>query len=625
MSRSRGSSSRSNIKDLVKKLFKAQPTNDIDALNKVRSLTNSKMVAEEVFAAYKERKDMVERKGQKFANLIRTRYQSQNLPFNRYYKKALKYKKKYGLSDEEFDKFFQVAITGKSNLTNHFNLPNTNMSRTLGYSGVSTQDSLRVKDGDLPHVQAILKQYSETKPLHFNVTSQSLTYRASPSGDFVDNKNLNNQEGKLPTHVTNAQWNRDFVVTSKYSYVHPLVVALYAWKLPGVENQTIIGSIGYIIKCKQLGRPIATQPDYDLYWSLISDPNDVVCDMKSPIADLKNRFELQCRLWDSVMNLREGRMYNDNLNQFLLAVDNCRVNLFDAPDLSYVRDEGTTLRRIMSAFSLRPTVVSSTPIWSMLTYNPHFTKPAITQVTTIPLVTFRLPHKSLIKDDQLKLQMGPFKEGKASLTLSDALQQSEWFVEGRLLVPKSRSLLYSKGVLVFNIVRRYHQLKVGRVNLPYTFNHLPMTVSGLEALNTVPVKTNVGEKASNCCLSDVGYLEEKFTLVTAVVPCTQKIEHRDHTGSTSGQDFVTRVKTLVFDLEVDQDKKVLDPKGDDQVHVYDPQDPNLHGVVRNDGHGASPWSKQSVTDTFNSQPVTGKPHIPTEATILVFMKTGRKN
>lgn len=625
MSRSRSSSNpRSNIKDLVRKLFKANPVNDVDALSKVRSLTNSKSVAEEVFSAYKERKDMVERKGHKFANLIRTRYSSQNLPFNRYYKKALKYKKKYGLSDEEFDKFFQVAITGKSNLTNVFNLPNTTMSRTLGYSGISTQDSLRVRDGDLPHVQAILKQYAETKPLHFNVTSQSLTYRlAGTDGNFAQNC-LNNQDGKMPDNVINSRWLRDHTSTSRYSYVHPLVVALYAWKLPGLETQTIIGSIGYIIKCKQLGRPIATQPDYDLYWSLISDPNDVVCDVQSPMGDLKNRFELQCRLWDSVMNLREGRCYNDNLNQFLLAVDNCRVNLFDAPDLSYVRDEGTTLRRILSAFSVRPTVVSSTPIWSMLTYNPQFTKPAVTQLTTIPMITFRLPNKNLVGSRWMKgAQSGnPFQMGNNNedLTLRDALQGSEWFVEGRLLVPKSRSLLYSKGVLIFNIVRRFHELKVGRTHLPYTFNYLPMTVSGLESLNDIPVRygnaTQDGTEDSPV-IRKVGYLQDTFHLVTAVVPVAKKLEHRDFEGKVGGTDFVTRVQTVVLDLDTTGEGNQCDIVPVNTVHVYDPQNPEVTG--REDtgsGTRTQPWSAL----TGDAVGAMIKDTIPTKGTVLVFMK-----
>ena len=399
---------------------------------------------------------------------------------------------------------------------------------------------------------------------------------------------------------------------------------MYAWKLPGLETQTIIGSIGYIIKCKQLGRPIATQPDYDLYWSLISDPNDVVCDVQSPMGDLKNRFELQCRLWDSVMNLREGRCYNDNLNQFLLAVDNCRVNLFDAPDLSYVRDEGTTLRRILSAFSVRPTVVSSTPIWSMLTYNPQFTKPAVTQLTTIPMITFRLPNKNLVGSRWMKgAQSGnPFQMGNNNedLTLRDALQGSEWFVEGRLLVPKSRSLLYSKGVLIFNIVRRFHELKVGRTHLPYTFNYLPMTVSGLESLNDIPVRygnaTQDGTEDSPV-IRKVGYLQDTFHLVTAVVPVAKKLEHRDFEGKVGGTDFVTRVQTVVLDLDTTGEGNQCDIVPVNTVHVYDPQNPEVTG--REDtgsGTRTQPWSAL----TGDAVGAMIKDTIPTKGTVLVFMK-----
>ena len=71
----------------------------MDALTKIRDHTNSKSVAVEVFQAYKERRDMVERKGQKFANLMRARYGMKNLPFNKYERKALTYKKNYNLSD----------------------------------------------------------------------------------------------------------------------------------------------------------------------------------------------------------------------------------------------------------------------------------------------------------------------------------------------------------------------------------------------------------------------------------------------------------------------------------------------------------------------------------------------
>ena len=466
MSRSRRSTSgRSNMKDLVRKLFKQEPVNDIDALGKAEDMTSSKEVATALFQEYKERKDMVERKGRKFANLIRQKYGMRNLPFNKYYKKALKYKSKYKLSDEEFEVFWQVSTAGKNNLTNVFNLPNTKMAGLLGYSGVATGSKLNCKDSDLGHVQEIVRMYNETKELHFRVTQQSLLYRNDNSGAGIPE-----QSKVLPGVVTSSRFLRDYTTTDRFSFVHPVICALYSWKLDYLEEHTVIGNIGHIVRCKSDGRPLSTQPDYNLYWNLITDPNDTVCDMKSPIVDLKLRYQLQCRLWDSVLNLRQGRCFNDKLNHFLTAVDSCRVNLFDAPDLTYVRDEGTILRRILSAFSIRPTVISSTPIWNMLTYNPHFTKPAITQVTTIPMITYRLPHNKLVNFQKFRGSGSSKTLGTIGPNLSydfqDALYQAEWFVEGRLLVPKSKQVLHSRGVLIFYVNRRYKRLSVGHAGVP---------------------------------------------------------------------------------------------------------------------------------------------------------------
>ena len=557
MSRSRRSSSgRSNMKDLVRKLFKQEPVNDVDALGKAEDMTSSKEVATAVFQEYKERKDMVERKGRKFANLIRQKYGMRNLPFNKYYKKALKYKSKYKLTDEEFEVFWQVSTSGKNNLTNVFNLPNTKMASLLGYSGIATGSKLNCKDNELGHVQEIVRMYNETKELHFRVTQQSLLYRNDATG------NLPKQSLVLPGVVTSSRFLRDYVTTDRYSYVHPVICALYSWKLDYVEEHSIIGNMGHIVRCKTDGRPLTTQPDYNLYWNLITDPNDTVCDMKSPIVDLKLRYQLQTRLWDSVLNLRQGRCYNDKLSHFLTAVDSCRVNLFDAPDLTYVRDEGTILRRILSAFSIRPTVISSTPIWNMLTYNPHFTKPAITQVTTIPMITYRLPHNKLISFNQFRRQNNnnPFGP-RMNYDFQEALYQAEWFVEGRLLVPKSKQVLHSRGVLIFYVNRRYKRLNVGHTGVPYSFNYLPMTVSGLERINTAAM-SNIKK------IKNVGYNDGEFTLATCVVAETERIKDRDEINKEVGAEVVVGSSTYVFNHKLGQN-------GDD-CHIDDTQvQPNI--------------------------------------------------
>ena len=38
---------------------------------------------------------------------------------------------------------------------------------------------------------------------------------------------------------------------------------------------------------------------------------------------------------------------------------------FDAADLAYVKDEGTILRKLFAAFSLRPTIVQTVPYYGI--------------------------------------------------------------------------------------------------------------------------------------------------------------------------------------------------------------------------------------------------------------------
>ena len=593
MSRSRSRTGSSGVKSLVQKIFRQQPVNDLDALSKIRDQTNSKTVAVEVFQAYKERRDMVERKGQKFANLMRARYGSKNLPYSRYEKKALKYKKKYNLSDDEFAVFKRVALTGRTNLTNMYNLPNTSMAKTLGYTSGGLGEGLHVRDSELGVVQEILRKYSETKNLHFKVTSDSLTYRTDESSG--------KQDGTLPVEVRSARYLRDYTTTDRHSFIHPVVVALYSWKLAPLERQTIIGNIGHIVKCKHERRPVSSLPDYELYWSLITDPNETVCDSRSPITDLRNRYELQCRLWDCVSNLRQGRVFDDKLNQFLVALDQCKVNMFDAPDLTYIRDEGMVLRRILSAFSVRPTTVSSTPIWHMLSYNPHFKKPAITQVHTIPMITFRLPLKNMMTDAQkIALNNNPLMTNQlGDFSLTGALTSAEWFVEGKLLVPKTRQVLYSRGVLIFYVNRRYRNLRVGRMNVPYSFNYLPMTVGGLETLNTEKVNINGG------VLNKVGYTDDTFTLASAVLANTSNVPNErslDNSGSPV-QEVVTSTSTMVFDHQAGSITN---------AHHYDPSNKDILGRPFA-GKRTEVWSQPtSFGNVVND--------LQTKGTIFIFKK-----
>lgn len=434
---------------------------DYTILQKLKAKYKDEDMVNAVFDAYKDRLKTIMKRAQKFKQAIWTKYAPMQLPFDELLKKAKKYARKYKLADDEFDMFVNLALGDKRMTQYQFHLPTSPMARTLGYeAAMAIGEKLNVKENELDTVQAILRLYGETRTLHAQVLLQSLTYYdCAPealSGRFDEKKH------------------------SPYSYVHPVIAALFLPKFPLLEERMLVANLGGIVKTKNDGNPILTKPDYNLYWALITDPNDHVCSMESPIKDLHNRFVLQTKLWDNVLSLRQGHYYHEKLSDFLVAIEQCRSNIYDAPDLTYVRDEGTILRRLLAAFSIRPTLVSTSRLYNMLgaaTYGYNALSAAgITEVTTVPMVTLRLP---------LSLS-----GGSSAVSLDEALDQPQWFVENKTIVPKTQHILHSKDLLIFYIGRRYQTVNITRLHAPYNFTSLPMTVAGWEAINERVVNFN---------------------------------------------------------------------------------------------------------------------------------------
>ena len=238
----------------------------------------------------------------------------------------------------------------------------------------------------------------------------------------------------------------------------------------------LIASIAGVVAARNTGTPIRTQPDYELYYDMITDPNEIACstNRNSPMSDLRNRVKLQVELWKSVRDLRMGRYFSPDASNFSLAVDACRNNVFDTPDMAHVRDEGAVLRRLMGAFSLRPTVVSIQTITSnAMTLNYPLNELALTQVTTIPIINIRLP-------------LNPV--AGSTVNMQSALRQPDWYVENKLIVPKHKQVMYSRELVLFYVNRRYQNLNFGKLTMPYTFGALPTTVSGFESLNNASLE-----------------------------------------------------------------------------------------------------------------------------------------
>lgn len=449
-SRSKNSGNKNTVDDEVRRLFK-QSNGKIDqsVFLKLREKYDDEKLVDQIQTMYLEQHNKIVKKAKKFAKLIREKYSDSTYPFHVLLNKALLYKKKHNLSEEQFAEFKRIY---EQDLAGHSSpdvaVPITNMMKVLGSinTGFSGPE-LKVTDNDYKTLQAILTSFATNKTLHASVLLQSIQYNdcdyEAVSGEYK--RELGNMPGE---------------------HVHPVVAALFLPKINELEQHFIYSNMAGIVKARHTKEPLMTKPDYELFYSLVTDPNDVVCSTSSPIEDLLKRTNVQVDLWNSVLHLRNGQYYNASFRGFINSLDICKLNKYDNPDLVYGRYDGTIMKRLMAAFSFRPTVVATSSVIQMYSTNPYMqgVKPV---VTTIPMINLRLP---------LNLQ------DNSPVLLSNALAQQQYFLEGNVVVPKHTDLIYSRGVLLFYVDRRASIVRVAN-QPPFNLGSFPQPLAGFERLN----------------------------------------------------------------------------------------------------------------------------------------------
>lgn len=443
------------VSRLLKEHKDAIPQN---ILAELRKKYNDEQLVDRILYAYIEKMHDIRKKAQKFAELIMKKYGKFDYPLHIMLKKAYKYKSQYNLSDAEFEEFKRIyeksiANQGMKSQSTTIYAPVTQLSKLLGPISFNSSDGLKFDPKEQGDLQEILKLYTMSRSIHSQIVLQSMMYTdvafQAISGSYDRNKQNPND------------------------FVHPVVASLFLPKIPFVEEHMLIANIPYIVKCRYGKEPIMTKPDYELLYDLISDPNDIVCNLDSPIKDLKHRAMIQHHLWNNVLRLRNGQYYGTTNTDLLMAIDQCKISSYDSPDLMYHNDEGTIMRRLLASFSVRPTIVATSPLYSVAnsTFGRQLIMPP--KVTSIPMINLRLPSSSL--------------PGQKDLDLGDAIDQPQWFLEDGVIVPKTQSIIYSKGLLIFYVNRRFNTVNIGQMTQPYEFNRLPVTITGFERLNDKPV------------------------------------------------------------------------------------------------------------------------------------------
>jgi len=449
-SRTKPSGNKNTVDDDVRRLFKKNKgTVDANEFIKLRSKYDNQDLVDQIQSLYLEKHQKIVKRAKKFATLIREKYSNSNYPFHVLLEKAYKFKQKHGLSDEEFSEFkriYEQELVGIS--SPDVIKPTTNMMKVLGTMSSGFEGpKFKVSDTDYKHLQEILKLHSVSRPLHAQVMLQSIQYTdcsyEALSGQYK--KELGMRPGE---------------------HVHPVIAALFLPKIQALEDHFIYANMANIVKSRYQEESLTSRPDYELFYALVSDPNDVVCNNTSPVIDLLNRCNVQQQLWNSILHLRNGQYYNTAFREFVSSIDVCRLNKYDNPDLVYGRHDGTVVKRLLSTFSFRPTVVATSSVYQMFSTNPY-NQTIRPVVTTVPMINLRLP-MNLTNNDAVRLD--------------DALSQYQYFLEGNVVVPKNTDLIYSRGVLIFYVDRRAHVMRVHGA-APFNMGALPQALAGFERLN----------------------------------------------------------------------------------------------------------------------------------------------
>lgn len=446
----RGSSS---VNDEVQKLLRKNGKISSQDFLRLRSQYKDDELVNKIQSAYAEKQGNIIKKAKKFAQLIREKYSESQTPFHILLEKAYKYKTKYGLSDEEFAEFQRIYETELVGLkSTEVVQPANNLMKVLGgvtldYHGFQG----KLNDNDFKYLQEIVKLHASSRPLHAQVLLQSMQYT------------------DCGHEALSASYDRNLHRVGEH--VHPVVAALFLPKFKLIDEFFLFSNIAGIVKCRYNGEPLMSRPDYEVFYALTTDPNDVVCDNRSPVLDLLNRAQLQTQLWNSVLHLRNGQIYNASFKDFIGSVDMCRLNKQDTPDLLYGRFDGVIIKRLLSAFSFRPTVVATTPVViNNVSMNPYLLN-VRPQVTSVPMINMRIPPQLLDSTD---------------VELKSALEQNQFFLEGGAIVPRSTSLIWSRGILVFYVDRRASSIEYNNQLSQFSMNVLPASVAiaGFERLNT---------------------------------------------------------------------------------------------------------------------------------------------
>lgn len=527
---SKGSNVDHEVESLFKKFNKDGPMFDFQKFEHILADINSdndKDYMDKVRDVFMEQLSKVKTLSRKYSKKIIEKLGSKNVTDTQvleYVTKQGEKKKLPSYMVEAIIREVSQTLSERPQRTPYFRFQpykNSKVGSTLGYLGQDKYTHFKAQQHDA--VKHMETTQTRDASIHSNVITQSLHYQdcsvEALTGIFEPQKN------------------------DKYSHIHPVIAALYIPKIRILEELTLFSSIANVVLSRSNNEPIATRPDYELFYNMVHDPNESVCDHKDPLVDLAKRSDIQLALWKTVLALRAGRYYDAAGNFLLDQLNNCKYYRYDAVDIAYSGNESDIVRRLLMTFSLRPIKVRTLPalpgVASNLSLNTPFVNVELQQgkIDTLPIANIRL---------------GLYNENTPAPRVEDVLRNTElyWDHLSGQIIPRLTQIVTTNELLIINIHRRQLTVPLMRFNGPFTFRDLPTTPKDVFSLNMNEVVVDRNITINN----------EQYELRSVV--CTKVTQYTDNNGVE--RQIPQGSQTIIFPTENNLDLPA------NNFIVYDP-------------------------------------------------------
>jgi hypothetical protein len=461
-------------------------------VEQVRSILRHRKMSEDKVEAtiqkLMETKERVKKYARRFIDKIDQHYGFHDIPT--IVKKAAKFAEKHQLSSIERDVIVSMAMKG--DVYNSYNVLNdlkySEMTKFMGIESPAGQ-VLNIQTKDYAPLNDIVKLFETSRILHTDIKNQMVLYRDC-AVEAINGKYDKNRHN-LSTHI------------------HPVVAALFLPKVEAIEKKMLCANLGRVVIQRALPYinrhvqihdnilPGELEAEWELTVDIVSDPNSLAYfSDDTPITNMLKRFKIQIELWKNVLNLRQGRYYstgydeNDGVTGLLRALTQYDWTYFDSPDMFHIQDEGSVLRKILGVFSVRPTFtqVSSLAQRSFMGY-ANFSGLNRISFLKIPVINIRLPS---VMQANAGLPM-------PQISLQKSLNQSDFFIENKLFVPKNKSVLFSRNLVFFYVNRRHQGMNMVNLSMRFSYTNIPYQLFNVNqtTVNDLPVDSSLDLSIGN--------------------------------------------------------------------------------------------------------------------------------